>query len=359
MCFLLTLSTLSFRLSESGVSAQSIGFFALVTLPYSLKFLWAPWVDSITFPWIKKDVSPEKAWGTFSLIGVIIAMIGLGLNSPEKVLMGTFVWATLLSLCAATYDIILDRLRIRLVATTHVGFGAAIESSGFRVGMIASGAGTLYLATYVGWSWAYICMVSFSFLSLITLLSLDIPKTPPSFMAIRAKNIYALHRRSLYSLKQPFLITILFILFGFKVADATLNTMAAPFLYDLGFTKIEFANVTKVFGISLMILGGVSGGGFIRWLSLRKSVSLTFLLQAVSCVLFYAQSCWGYNMVGLMWVVGLESFTSGLTGTVFIAYVSSWCRPPFQASHFTLLYSIGSLSRVLCSALSGWVADAW
>ena len=141
------------------------------------------------------------------------------------------------------------------------------------------------------------------------------------------------------------------------MGDTVLNAMGAPFLYDLGLSKIEFANITKVFGITLMVFGGLLGGMMIHQLGILQSTLMCVGLQGVSCLMFVIQSLVGYHLSVLVITVGVESFCSGMVSAVFIAYISNFCRQPYTASHFTLLYSFGSLCRVIISALAGWLAD--
>jgi PAT family beta-lactamase induction signal transducer AmpG len=141
------------------------------------------------------------------------------------------------------------------------------------------------------------------------------------------------------------------------MGDTVLNAMGAPFLYDLGFSKIEFANVTKIFGITLMVFGGLVGGIMVQQLGILQSTVMCVLLQGISSLMFVIQSLVGYHLSVLMITVGVESLCSGMVSAIFIAYISNFCRQPYTASHFTLLYSFGSLCRVIISALAGWSAD--
>ncbi|MDP5370272.1 MAG: MFS transporter, partial [Pseudomonadota bacterium] len=148
----------------------------------------------------------------------------------------------------------------------------------------------------------------------------------------------------------------MFILF-FKIADTVLNAMSAPFLYDLSFNKIEYANITKSFGISLMVVGGLAAGYLIHQLGCLFVVGASLFLQAVSCLLFIIQSWVGHDLSILVITIGVESFASGMASTAFIAMITIYCKSPFSAGHFTFLYAVGSLSRVIVSLLAGITAD--
>lgn len=367
--FLLTLSTLSFWLTELHVSKSIIGLFMLASLPYSLKFLWSPIIDSFSLPCLTKTFSRRKSWSFFAQGGIFISIIALGLSNPEKNLFLTGVFAFLVSFFAATQDIITDAYRIDLLHEKSTGAGAAMESIGFRLGMLASGAGTLYLAACVGWTTAYCLTALTGIIGILAILMLEEPphritkqeqklkdKSPLSFL----NNFYQIYSNSWKDLlKKSYFPYLLLFIFCFKMGDTVLNSMSTPFLYELGFTKIEYANVTKFFGISMMVSGGLIGGILIHQLGIMQTLVMCATLQTLSCLMFMIQAQVGHVMSSLMITIAVESFCSGLCATAFIAYLSKFCKAPFTASQFTLLYSVGSLSRVLISTGSGWIADTY
>ena len=362
--FLLTLSTLSFWLTESGIDKATIGLFLLISLPYSLKFFWAPLTDHIRIPWLAARLGQRRSWALVAQGGLILSIIALGFCHPAQSIATTAVCAFLVAIFSATQDIIYDAYRIEIISDANRGMAAALESVGFRLGMLVSGAGALYLATYFDWQTAYHLMAVFMLVGTTTVLCMQEP--PPSkvivlarpsgrSLAYRLKAFILQPWRQFYH-KQQFFYLVLFIFF-FKTADAVLNSMSAPFLYDLGFNKAEFATVTKIFGITLMVVGGLFGGVMIERFGALNTVLLSTFLQGMSCLMFAIQALVGHDMEILMITIGSESFCSGLTSTVFIAYISKFCQPPHTATHFTLLYSLGSLGRVLASAAAGWLAD--
>lgn len=363
--FLLTLSTLSYWLTEAGISKTAIGLFMLISLPYSLKFLWAPLMDYFSIPILSKIWGQRRSWAFVMQIGLFISLIFLGQTNPAESLQRTAFFAFCVSFFAASQDIIIDAYRIEIIAEKNRGIAAALESIGFRFGMLASGAGALYLADVFDWSTAYMVMAAFVVIGMITVLIMPEPEHPtiinlhfPSTSL--SKTMSTIFWRPLQQFKtQKGFATLLLFIFCFKMADTVLNAMSAPFLCDLGYSKIEFAQISKIFGISLMVIGGLFGGFAIKRLGAIQSIVLCAVLQGSSCLMFVIQSLVGYNLMVLTIIVGFESFCSGLTSAVFIAYLSGFCCQPHTATHFTLLYSFGSLSRVITSALAGWIADHW
>lgn len=364
--FLLTLSTLSFWLAESGVSKTTIGLFMLVSLPYSLKFLWAPFADHFSIPFLTKHFGKRRSWALLSQAGLLASLIGLAHCDPSRDIALIAITSFLVSFFSASQDIIIDAYRIEILKAENSGAGAALEAIGFRFGMLASGAGALYLAHTFTWRVAYLTMALGIIFGMIVFCLIAEPTV---------KHVTPLHpnlkegkslRQWLHTFfvvpwvqlpKKRELIYLLAFIFCFKMGDTVLNAMCAPFLCDLGFSKLEFANITKIFGITLMVFGGLIGGVMIHQLGILQSTVMCVVLQGISCLMYVIQSLIGYHLNVLIITVGVESFCSGMVSAIFIAYISHFCRQPYTASHFTLLYSFGSLCRVIISALAGWSAD--
>lgn len=365
--FLLTLSTLSFWMAESGVSKTTIGLFMLVSLPYSLKFLWAPFTDHFSLPYLTKRFGQRRSWALLSQLGLFVSLVCLAHCDPSQVIALTALSSFFVAFFSASQDIIIDAYRIEILKGDNGGAGAAMEAIGFQFGMLASGAGALYLAHTFTWRIAYLTMAIGILIGMIVFRCIAEPThTKITPLTHHRKKSPSLRRQRLHALfvmpwaqlprKQELAYLLVFI-FCFKMGDTVLNAMGAPFLYDLGFSKIEYANVTKIFGISLMVFGGLIGGAMIQQLGIIQSTVMCVGLQGVSCLMFVIQSLVGHHLSILMITVGVESFCSGMVSAIFIAYISTFCRQPYTASHFTLLYSFGSFCRVLISVLAGGFAD--
>jgi len=296
--FLLTLSTLSFWLTESGIDKTTIGLFMLISIPYSLKFVWAPLVDCTPIPFLSKRLGQRRGWALFSQIGLIISIITLGYCNPAESIIKTALSAFCVAFFSATQDIVYDAYRIEIIKDRNGGIAAALESIGFRMGMLVSGAGALYLASMFDWKTAYHLMAGTILIGVITVLVMPEPiqqkeKSKPHqntvLLQIKQHHFSIIEPWRQFADKHLFLKLGLFIL-CFKLADAVMNSMSAPFLYDLGFSKTDFANISKVFGIVLMIIGGFSGGLIINRFGILNSIIFCVLLQGVSCIMFAIQA---------------------------------------------------------------------
>ncbi len=327
----------------------------LAGIPYSVKPLWAPFLDQFKLPYLTRKFGRRRAWALLAHMGLMAALLFLGWTNPAEHLPLTFVATFSVSLCAATLDTVIDAYRIELLPDEDRAIGASVEAIGFRIGMLTSGAGALYLAAALSWQWAYTIMAGCMVLGVIAVWTTPLEES---------KNVKEFHKgrvdfkapfKSL--LKQKDFFTLLGFIFCFKFADIILNAMSAPFFFELGVSKVQFADISKVFGVVLMVLGALSAGLLLKFLGDLEGVIFAFVLQMISSFMFALQAMIGYNLVALIITVGVESFTSGLISTVFIAYLSKFCRAPHTATHFTMLYSFGSLCRVLTSSGSAYLAD--
>lgn len=373
--FLLILSTLSFWLTELKMPAVIIGAFTLTTIPYSLKPLWAPYVDNLSIPLLGKFLDIKCSWGVLSNILLAISIVGLGYSDPQYNLSSTIFFALLVSLCASIQDIIIDTLRIELIPYHLSGVIVTMETIGFRIGMFLSGAGAIYIAEYFSWHTAYNIMGSIvifgSFIfwllnsSSMTRQSRRMKKvtfateTPFTIYPLLSK--YKLVQIFFYSIynvmSQKGFLSIIAFIFFFKVADSALNSMSAPFIHALGFSKIEYANISKFFGTIIVICGSIAGGFCTtRWNTLL-CLKLYGYLQILSTCMFILQIHMGHNNLWLTLTLGLESFVSGFGSVGFLACLSRLCHLSFTATSFTMLCSLGSLFRIIISLTAGWCVD--
>ena len=369
--FLLTLATLHVWLSEIGISKTTIGLFAFVTIPYSLKFIWAPLIDRFPFPTLSTWLGHRKGWMLASQIMLVILLILLGGSNPEKHVWFTALCAFLVSFFSATQDIVIEAYRVERLEMHEIGLGAGASNLGYRLGMWVSGAGALYLATKFSWAVTYSFMAACLSVGMIAALLSHEPQIQRGFQGLNKKPLpksgsikstlkvlwQSLKDSTQYFGAQPdWHILLAYILF-FKLADTALNVMAAPFLLEIGFSKLEIAHVGKSFGIGAMIIGGLFTGILLAQCSLRKVLLLCAGMQFASALMFYLQARVGYSISLLFATIGIENLSNGMGAAAFITYLSIVCRRPHAGAHFALLTSIASLARVGFSSLSGWGAD--
>lgn len=363
----LTAGTLAIWLRRSGVDKTTIGLFALVGLPYVLKFLWAPLIDRMRLPFLTARLGRRRGWAAATQLALMAAILALGMSDPAADPTRIAFLALVVAFCSASQDIVIDAYRIDILRSVEQGAGAAMTQAGYRLGLLASGAGALYLAEFADWRTAYAAMAALVGLGLATVLLAREPAATPGAAERQIQSDNS--ARWLLWLKEsvidPFsefagrsgAIWALLLIVLYKLGDAFSGTMANPFYVDLGFTNSEIASVSKVMGLIATVLGIFAGGVLVaRWGVMRALVSCG-LLQMTANLMFALQAAAGHDIRVLMATVFSENFVGGLGSAAFVAYLSVLCHARFSATQYALLSSFMAIGRTTLAASSGWFAD--
>jgi PAT family beta-lactamase induction signal transducer AmpG len=251
---------------------------------------------------------------------------------------------------------------------------------GYRIGMLVSGAGALYLASFFGWFAAYTLMACMVLVGLITILvnpepteqrsreSEQIEEKMTSFLAsrpsltgARAKLISWIYGAviapfSEFMSRKGWLLILLFILL-YKFGDALAGVMSNPFYLEMGFSKIDIANISKAFGLAATIIGGLVGGIMVSRMGIVKSLVICGLLQMFSNLMFVYLAMKGHNLPVLTATIAIENLSGGMGTAAFVAYLSGLCNVAYTATQYALLSSFMAFGRTLLSSTGGWFAD--
>ena len=360
---LLTLSTLSVWLVEVGVTKTTIGFFALVGLPYSLKFLWAPFMDNLKIPFFTKFLGRRRSWILLTQILLIFSLIFLGYSNPSVDPKLTAVAALMVAFFSASQDIVIDAFRVESLEKKLYGAGAAMIVFGYRIGMLSAGAGALYLASFYDWSKVYLLM---STQILIGSLAILFSKEPElgSLIQTNKKNFFGWIKNSVINPFKDFMtkgswIAILLFVILYKFGDALVSVVANPFYIEMGFSKIEIANVSKIFGLAATLAGAFIGGILVNQSGIFKSLLICGILQLLSNLFYAIQAYIGYNIGFLIVTIGFMDLASGMGTAAFIAYLSSLCNIRYTATQYALLSAFASLGRTFLSSPGGYLVDTF
>lgn len=358
-------ATMSAHLMEAGISYTSIGLFALAGTPYALKFIWSPIVDTLKLPFINKVFGKRKSWVLFMQLILFFLFLFVSQIDPRSSLSILAVAVFMAAFFSATQDISLDAYRIELHSDEEMAAGIATYVLGYRISLIVSGAGALYLAEFYSWELAFIVM-AFCFLLgpiiLIFMPNIDKKNTKNTKHEILIKKIsnwikYSVMEPFIEFLKRPNWIIILLFIALYKLGDALAGNMTTPFLLDIGFSKIDIANIVKLFGL-LATLGGLFLGGLIvSKLGLLFALVLGGILQMLSNLVFAALAIFSSNYYLLVATISVENVSGGLGTAAFLAYISKLTNIKYTATQFALLTSFMALSRTQLSAPSGWLVE--
>jgi PAT family beta-lactamase induction signal transducer AmpG len=362
---LLTMGTLQIWMTEVGVSLTAVGLFALTGTPYTLKFLWAPLIDRVPVPLLTRRLGRRRSWMLVIQLGLMGAIFGLGLSDPAAGPVYTAAFALTVAFFSASQDIVIDAYRIEILDPSQQGAGAAMTQAGYRFGLIAAGAGALYLADIVAdWSIVYAVM---ALLVLVGMAAALLAPVPPDSLQSGAAETHAQpmlrsiviepFREFLTRHSLPAALAILAFILLYKFGDAFAGSMANPFFVNIGFSKIEIANASKIFGVFATLGGVFLGGVLVKQYGVLNTLLWCGILQMLSNLMFAALAIVGHDVGFLYLTVGIENFTGGMASSAFVAYLSLLCNTAYTGTQFALLTSFMAFGRTWLSTTSGWLAD--
>ena len=368
--FLLVAGTLTAWLAIAEVSMAEIGMFAWVGIAYSLKFLWAPLVDRMPLPGLTTTLGRRRGWMLLAQLGVIAGLLGFAASDPATNLAGVAAFAVLAAFASATQDIAIDAYRIEAVELRLQGAMAATYQAGYRIAVLAAGAGALVIADMASWELAYQTMAALMLIGVITVLVIAEPETavPPAVTDQTQKSLVRLSHWFAEAVIGPFaeffrrngraaLLLLMFIGF-YRVSDMVLGVMANPFYIDIGFTLKEIAAITKVFGVVVTLSGAALGGVAVARYGLNGPLVFGAVLLAVTNLFFAAMAAYGPELWFLVLTISADNLAAGFTGTVFIAYLSGLTNVAYTATQYALFSSLMTLPGKFISGFSGQIVEA-
>jgi len=401
MPFLLVFSTLSAWLRDYDVSKTLIGFFSWVGITYSIKFLWAPVIERLRLGALDRRFGHRRSWMLVAQFGIAIGLIAMAQIKPDPNDTDSLTIMALLALwvafCSATQDITVDAFRIEIAGEKTQGALAASYILGYRIALLVSGAGALFIADFTSWETAYVVMACFMLVGVLTVLWTKEPRTDESaqkymteLVEKRFKDIEARLKRTpalrwlMFSRRQrhamawfsvavigpiaEFFIRnrwhgaiILTFIGVYRLSDITMGVMANPFYIDMGYTKAEIASVSKVFGFFMAIAGSAIGGVLVAKYGLLRPLLLGGILVASTNLLFAVLSQFDIanpSLSGLAMVISADNVSGGIANVVFIAYLSSLTNRSYTASQYALFSSLMTLPGKIIAGYSGVVVDA-
>jgi MFS transporter, PAT family, beta-lactamase induction signal transducer AmpG len=364
----LTFGTLSYWLAEVGVSLTTIGLFGLVRTSYSLKFLWSPLIDRLSIPFLTARLGRRRSWALSIQLPLALAIFALGRTDPRADPAVTALAAVVVAFLSASQDIVIDAYRIELLRPEEQGAGAAATQWGYRCGMLASSAGALYAASFGGWRFAYGLMATLMLVGMATVLltpepdGIDPPEPPPGMSqrpvttwlkgAVVAPFFDMFARHGAAQLAAIGLFVVLY-----KFGDALAGSMANPLYVALGFTKVEVATISKVFGVAATLAGVALGGVFVARLGIFRALFVCGAMQAMSNLMYAVLVWFGHDVAMLTLSIGAENLTGGMASAAFVAYLSLLCSRDFTATQYALLSSLATVGLNVLAAAGGYLAQ--
>ncbi|MGB2329807.1 MAG: MFS transporter, partial [Pseudomonadales bacterium] len=256
--YLLVFSTLTAWLRDESVSRSAIGFFAWVGMIYSIKVIWAPIVDNLRLPKLHQALGRRRSWMLLAQFGIVAALVMMSWAGPERLVLLSAL-AVIVAFSSATQDIAIDAYRIEASAVEHQAALSAAYILGYRVALLVSGAGALYAAEYFGWAASYQIMAAFGCVGVLTTLIIRRPVAEKNdrLEAAMGNEQRPVRRSALlprlfidpvvdfFERNGRFALFLLTLIAVYRLSDITMGIMANPFYLDMGYTKVEIANIAK------------------------------------------------------------------------------------------------------------------
>ncbi len=347
---LLTGSLLQAWMKDEGVDLSTIGLFALVGLPYTLKFLWAPLVDRFTPAFLGR----RRGWLLLFQLALVLSLFALSLSSPGQHPLGVALAALLVTFFSASQDIVIDAYRREALADDEQGLGASLYVNGYRVGMLLASGGGLILADFMAFSQVYQLMALFMLAASVTTLMAPEPAVAEGQPKTLAEAV--IHPFIEYFQRRDALLLLLFILL-YKIGDTMASQMTIPLYLDIGFSRTEIGAVVKLFGFWATIAGGLVGGLLILRLGIYRALWGFGILQGLSTAGFSLLALIGNSLPGLAGVIAFENFSGGLGTAAYVAFMASLTNKRFTATQYALLSSLMGVPRVIASAPTGFMVE--
>ncbi|MDP1664401.1 MAG: AmpG family muropeptide MFS transporter [Methylobacter sp.] len=374
--FLLVFSTLSAWLRDEGVERSVIGFFSWIGVTYSIKVFWAPVIDRLPLPLLTKFLGKRRSWMLLAQLGIVVGLFGMGSSDSHNQLQQIALFAVWVAFCSATQDVVIDAYRIESVNPEYQGAMAATYVLGYRIALLMAGAGAFYIADYASWKIAYFVMAAAMSVGLITTLCIKEPEHKHfdgrlrENVAVKPQNIW---RRLLTSfvdaVLNPFVeffarngrvgLLILMLIAVYKMSDITMGVMANPFYLDLGFSKKDIADISKVFGFFMTIAGAAMGGVLVVRYGIMRPLLLGAVMVAATNLLFAVLAVSEPSLLLLSGVISADNLSGGIATSVFIAYLSSLTSTAYTATQYALFSSLMTLPAQLLGGFSGIVVDSY
>jgi PAT family beta-lactamase induction signal transducer AmpG len=348
----LTSGTLQAWMTVAGVDLRTIGIFALVGLPYTVKFLWSPFMDRFIPPWLGR----RRGWIIITQLCLIIGISAMAFSSPQQTPLLLAALALMVAFTSASQDIVIDAYRTDVLHEQERGIGAAVFVMGYRIAMLVSGALALVLSDHIGWRNTYLLMAGAMCVGIISTFlgpepgeKVVPPRSLPEAVWGPLKNYFS--RNSA--------IALLLLIVLYKLGDAYAGTLTTAFLIrGVGFSVSEVGTINKGLGFASLIVGAIFGGTLMVRLRLFRSLLIFGILQAVSNLSFMFLAWIGKSYGMLIFTVAFENFSGGMGTAAFVSLLMAMCNHRYTATQYALLSSLAAIGRIFIAPTSGYLVES-
>lgn len=339
-------------LRSEGVNLKAIGLFALINLPFTWKFLWAPFFDRYIPP-----LGRRRGWLIISQVLLLVSIPVFGAFSPKLDLWTIAYLATVVAFFSASQDIVLDAYRRELLIDNELGLGNAVHVNAYKIAGLIPGSLSLILADHMAWSSVFMITALFMLPGIL----MTIFVTEPALRGGAPKTLRA-------AVVEPFnefigrnglnsALLILAFIFLYKLGDSMATALATPFYLDMGFSKTEIGLIAKNAGLWPSVIGGLLGGVWMFKLGINRALWVFGVVQMIAILGFAWLATVGHSLLWLGIVIGVEAFGVGLGTAAFVAYIAHTTHPLYTATQFALFTSLAAVPRTFANAATGYMVE--
>lgn len=340
-------------LKDGGISLADIGLFALVGLPYSWKFVWAPLLDR----YFIASFGRRRSWLLPVQISLLLAIAGLGLLHPQTQMSSVMFLCFVIAALSATQDVALDAYRRELLDDNELGLGNSIHMNAYRIAGLIPGSLSLILADRLPWDMVFVITASFMLIGIVLTLCIeDVEVKIPERLDFIAA-IFQPFKEFLERNGAGMTLKILAFMILYKLGDNMATALSTPFYMEMGFTKSEIGLVAKNAALWPMMIGGLLGGVLMLKIGINRALWLFGGVQLLTILGFAVLAEVGYSLSLLAMVIAMEYLGVGLGTAAFVAFIAKTTSPVFAATQFALLTAFAALPRTIASAFSGMLVE--
>ncbi|PPD57217.1 MAG: AmpG family muropeptide MFS transporter [Methylotenera sp.] len=352
------ISLLPAWLRSEGVNLKAIGLFALINLPFTWKFLWAPFFDRYIPQFGLFSMGRRRGWLIISQLLLLISIPAFGAFNPTLDIWTIAYLATVVAFFSASQDIVLDAYRRELLIDNELGLGNAVHVNAYKIAGLIPGSLSLILADHMAWSSVFLITALFMLPGILMTIFVSEPALkdgrPKTLKAAVIEPFKEFMSRN--GLKAAMLI--LAFIFFYKLGDSMATALATPFYLDMGFSKTEIGLIAKNAGLWPSVIGGLLGGVWMFKLGINRALWIFGFVQMIAILGFAYLATIGHSLVWLGIVIGVEAFGVGLGTAAFVAYIAQTTHPLYTATQFALFTSLAAVPRTFANAATGYLVES-
>lgn len=339
-------------LRSEGVDLKAIGLFALIQLPYTWKFFWAPLFDRFVPP-----LGRRRGWLLITQMALLLSIPAFGMLHPDLDLWAIAYLAVVVAFFSASQDIVLDAYRRELLLDAELGLGNAVHVNAYKIAGLIPGSLSLILADHLPWSSVFFITALFMLLGVAMTLFVSEPElkngAPKTLRAAVVEPFQEFIGRN--GLKSA--VLILCFIFFYKLGDSMATALATPFYLDIGFSKTEIGLIAKNAGLWPSVVGGLLGGIWMVKLGINRALWIFGLVQMIAILGFAWLALVGHSLLWLGVVIGIEALGVGLGTAAFVAFIAHATHPLYTATQFALFTSLAAVPRTFANAATGYLVE--